>query len=179
MIKKIIVMLLMLALSSTLLFSDGFEKEKTETADGQKFTFPDDALRKGTAIFALTMGKDRDNGEVQQKQAIGWQVYFDKNPSVVGTMPVYHFPVLAGIPGIVKGTIKKALYKFYADKADPSRVGVLFISNADTFARKAGFPSDDNATLVVVASDGTVKGYVKGELTLSKVEDLKKLLVSP
>ncbi|MGB4406633.1 MAG: hypothetical protein WBI82_07220 [Sphaerochaeta sp.] len=31
--------------------------------------FPEDALRSGAALFAITMGKDRDNGEVQQMES--------------------------------------------------------------------------------------------------------------
>lgn len=176
--KNTLIMVLMVILCSSLLFAATFQEEKTKTADGEDFVFPTDALRSGAAVFALTMGKDRDNGELQQKQVTGWQEYFDQNPATLGSVPVYHFPVLSGIPFFVKGTIRKALYNYYADKTDPSRVGVLFVSKTEKFAEQAGFPSDESGTLVVVAPDGRVAGYVKGEVTPSKVEQLQKMLAS-
>lgn len=176
--KKTLIMILVVTFCSFLLFSATFEEEKSKTADGENFLFPVDALKTGPALFALTMGKDRENGEVQQMHVIGWQEHFDKNPTLLGTIPVYHFPVLSGVPFFVKGTIRNALYKFYADKADPSRVGVLFVSKTEKFAELAGFPADDSGTIVVVASDGSVAGYVKGEVTSEKVAHLKKVLAT-
>ncbi len=169
---------MLVVFSSTLLFSASFEEEKTKTADGETFVFPTDALHNGPAIFALTMGKDRENGEVQQMQVISWQKYFDKEPKTLGAVPVYHFAVLSGVPFFVKGTIRGALHKFYADKTDPSLVGVLFVSKTDKFSQQAGIPSDDSGTLVVVAPDGNIAGYIKGEVTPSKVEQLKNILAS-
>ncbi len=99
---------MMLVICTSSIFSATFEEEKTKTADGEDFLFPKDALRYGPAIFALTMGKDRDNGEVQQKEVIAWQQYFTENPNMLGSIPVYHFPVLSGVPFFIKGTIRKA-----------------------------------------------------------------------
>ncbi|MDY0289939.1 MAG: hypothetical protein RBR15_14020 [Sphaerochaeta sp.] len=176
--KYTLVMIMILLFCSSLLFSATFDEEKTKTADGENFLFPADALRTGPAVFALTMGKDRDNGEVQQMQVIGWQEHFDNNPTLLGTIPVYHFSVLSGVPFFVKGTIRGALHKFYADKTDPSRVAVLFVSKTDKFAQQAGFPADESGTIVVVASDGSVAGYVKGEVTSAKVAQLQKVLAT-
>lgn len=176
MLKKNMIVFLLVALCSSLLFSATFEKEKTKTADGKSFVFPTDALHTGAAIFAFTMGKDRDNGAVQQMQVIGWQEYFDQNPNIVDSIPVYHFPVLSGVPFFAKGIIQKALFDFYEDKTDPSKVGVLFVSKTEKFANQAGFSADDRGTLVVVAPDGTIVGYVKGEITPAKVKQLQKLL---
>lgn len=166
----------MLVVCIPLLFSASFEEEKTKTADGKDFLFPHDGLKGGPAIFALTMGRDRDNGSAQQKEVIAWQQYFTENPTFVGSTPVYHFPVLSGVPFFVKGTIRKALYDYYAEIVDPSRVGVLFVSKTEKFVENAGIPFDDESALVVVAPDGTIAGYVKGGVTPAKVEQLQKVL---
>ncbi len=176
MMKKILVMLLVLAFLASSLFSATFDEEKIKTSDGESFLFPEDALKTGPAIFALSMGQDRDNGEEQQKEVIAWQQRFNEDPTIVGTVPVYHFPVLSGVPFFVKGAIRKALYEYYTDIVDPSRVGVLFVSKTEKFAEQAGIPLDEESTLVVVASDGTVLGYVKGAITSDKVGQLKRLL---
>ncbi len=176
--KQTLAMIVILSLCLPLLFSASFEEEKTKTADGENFIFPTDALHNGAAIFALTMGKDRENGEVQQMQMIGWQQYFDQNPQTLGAVPVYHFSILSGVPFFVKGTIRGALHALYADKTEPSQVGVLFVSKTEKFAQQAGIPSDESGTLVVVASDGSVVGFVKGEVTANKVQQLKGMLAS-
>jgi len=130
-------------------------------------------------IFSfLTMGKDRSNGEVQQKEVIAWQQYFNDNPTTLGSIPVYHFPVLSGVPFFVKGPIKKALYDYYADIVNPARVGVLFVSKTEKFAKKAAIPSGDESILVVVASDGTIKGFVTGGVTPLKIGQLKSVLAA-
>lgn len=169
---------MVLAIGTFSISAATFEQEKTKTADGEDFLFPTDALRSGSAIFALSMGKDRDNGEVQQKEVIGWQNYFLENPDTVGQIPVYHFPVLSGVPFFVKGAIRKALYEYYADIVDPSRVGVLFVSKTEKFAKQAEIPFDDESILVVVASDGTIVGYVKGAVTPAKAGQLQKVIAS-
>lgn len=174
--KKILFMLLMTFVCIPILFSASFEEEKTKTADGENFLFPNDGIKNGPAIFALTMGKDRDNGSAQQKEVIAWQQYFTENPTLVGTTPVYHFPVLSGVPFFVKGTIRKALYDYYAEIVDPSRVGVLFVSKTEKFVEQAGIPFDDESSLVVVAPDGSIAGFVKGGVTPAKVEQLQKVL---
>lgn len=172
--KNTLIMILLFC--SFLLFSATFEEEKIKTADGADFLFPKDALQTGPAIFALTMGKDRDNGEVQQKEVLAWQQYFNNNPNILGQVPVYHFPVLSGVPFFVKGTIRKALYDYYTDIVSPSRVGVLFVSKTEKFAKQAGVPFDDESTLVVVSSEGTVVGFVKGVISPIKVEQLQKFI---
>ena len=174
--KKPVFILLMLVVCTSLIFSATFEEEKTKTADGEDFLFPTDGIQNGGAIFALTMGKDRDNGEVQQKEVIAWQQYFSENPSAVGRVPVYHFSVLSGVPFFVKGTIRKALYDYYAEVVDPSRVGVLFVSKTEKFAEQADLPFDDESVLVVIATDGTIAGYVRGAVSPAKVEQLQRVI---
>lgn len=174
--KPILFILLMLVVCTPILFSASFEEEKTKTADGEDFLFPSDGIQNGPAIFALTMGKNRENGSAQQKEVIAWQQYFTDNPSFVGTTPVYHFPVLSGVPFFVKGTIRKALYDYYSEIVDPSRVGVLFVSKTEKFVEQAGIPFDEESALVVVGSDGTIAGFVKGGVTPAKVEQLQKVL---
>ena len=131
MMKKTIILVMVLLVSLSCMFSATFDEEKTKTADGEDFLFPSDALKSGPAVFALTMGKDRENGSVQQLEVVAWQEYFTENPSTLGSIPVYHFPVLSGVPFFVKGTIRKALYEYYAEITDPTRVGVLFVSKTD------------------------------------------------
>ena len=169
---------MVVAICISSIFSASFEEEKIKTADGEDFLFPSDALRSGPAIFALTMGQDRANGEDQQKEVIAWQMYFNENPNTVGSIPVYHFSILSGVPFFVKGTIRKALYAYYTEVADPKRVGVLFVSKTEKFAQQAEIPFDDESTLVVVASDGTIVGYVKGMVTPDKVGQLQKVLAT-
>lgn len=176
MMKKTLAVVLVLAFSFCMLFSASFAEEKTKSSDGKDFLFPQDALQAGAAIFALSLGTDRENGEEQQSSLLGWQTYFNDNPTVVGSIPVYHFPVLAGVPFFVKGAIRKALYESYVGLVDPGRVAILFISKAESFAKRANLPLDRESTLAVVASDGTMAGYVKGPLSLEKIEALKVLL---
>jgi len=169
---------MVLVICASSIFSATFEEEKTKTADGENFLFPNDALRNGPAIFALTMGKDRDNGEVQQEEVIAWQTYFNENPNTVGLIPVYHFPVLSGVPFFIKGTIRNALYDYYTDVVDSAKVGVLFVSKTEKFAKQAEIPLDDECILVAVASDGSIAGYVKGMVTPAKVAQLQKVIAS-
>lgn len=176
--KNPVFVILLLVMSASCIFSASFELEKTKTADGEDFLFPTDALREGSAIFALTMGKDRSNGEIQQKEVTAWQQHFNDNPDLLGSVPVYHFSVLSGIPFFVKGPIRKALYEYYADIVDPSKVGVLFVSKTEKFTQKAELPFDDESILVVVSSDSTIVGFVKGSITPGKVEQLQKLLIA-
>ena len=178
MIKRTIFMLMVVAICTSSIFSASFEEEKIKTADGEDFLFPSDALLSGPAIFALTIGKDRANGEVQQKEVIAWQRYFNENPSTVGLIPIYHFSVLSGVPFFVKGTIRKALHANYTEVVDPKRVGVLFVPKAEKFAQQAEIPFDDESILVVVASDGTIVGYVKGMVTPVKVGQLQRVIAT-
>jgi len=178
MMRKPMILLMVLVTCTSLIFSASFEEEKTKTASGEDFLFPDDALRTGAAIFVLTMGKDRKNGEVQQEEVIAWQKYFNENPTVLGSIPVYHFPVLSGIPFFIKGTIRNALFDYYTDIVDPARVGVLFVSKTEKFAQQAAIPFDDESTLVIVASDGTIAGFVKGMVTPMKVGQLQNMLAT-
>ncbi len=176
MVKRVILILMIFSICTSLAFSATFDEEKIKTADGENFLFPRDAFRKGPAIFALIMSKDRENGEVQQKEVLAWQQYFNNNPWVVSDVPVYHFSVLSKVPFFVKGTIRNALFEGFVGIVDPSRVGVLFVSNTATFADQAGIPFDQESTLAVLTSDGIVAGYVKGSLTPLKLEKLQKIL---
>ena len=176
--KKVIIILMMFTICTSCIFSASFEEEKIKTADGENFLFPEDALQTGPAIFALSMGKDRENGETQQAELILWQQYFNDNPKTLGSLPVYHFPILSGVPFFVKGAIRKALYEYYVDIVDPARVGVLFVSKTEQFAKQAQIPFDDESTLVVVTRDGFIAGFVKGEVTPTKIEQLQKVIAS-
>lgn len=44
------------------------------------------------------------------------------------------------------------------------------MSKTEKFAKQAEIPFDEESILVVVASDGTIIGFVKGEVTPTKVE---------
>jgi hypothetical protein len=55
---------------------------------------------------------------------------------------------------------------------------VLFVSKTEKFSEKAEIPFDDESILVVVASDGTITGYVKGMVTPSKVGQLQNLIAT-
>jgi hypothetical protein len=168
--------IVLLTASTAELYSASFDEEKTETADGRKFIFPRDALGEGPVIFALAMPQDRKNGTQQQKELMEWQQYFNENPDILGDVPVYHFPVLAGVPFFAKGPIKGALAKYYAEAVAPGNLGVLFVSDIETFTTNAEITLDDQSTLVVVASDGTIQGYLKGALTPEKVRRLQALI---
>ncbi|AEV28142.1 hypothetical protein SpiGrapes_0282 [Sphaerochaeta pleomorpha str. Grapes] len=173
--KIVLVIILVFAVSLTLT-AESFAEVKTKTADGNSFTFPEDALQTGPALFAMAISKTRQNGEEQQQILLQWQTYFNENPSFLAGLPVYHFPVIGSVPFFVKGAIRGGIAKTYAPFIGSDRLAVVFISDAETFFAQAGIPIDEEPTLAFVVKNGTIKGFLKGGVTEENLFRLKELV---
>lgn len=173
--KKCLVLIALIVISLNL-WATSFAEVKTKTADGNSFSFPDDALQKGPALFALAISKTRENGEEQQQALLEWQTYFNENPSVLAGLPVYHFPVIGSVPFFVKGAIRGGIAKTYAPLVGSDRIAVVFISDAETFFEQAGIPIDAEPTLALVAKNGTILGFLKGGVTEENLRKLEELV---
>lgn len=118
-------------------------------------------------LIALNIGTSRSNGgEVQQEALIAWQDAIETSTSLTRfAPPFYHISVIeGGAPFFVRGAIRRGLAESFENLIDLERGGVLFLSKAEKFAKQAEIPPIDGGepTLVVVSSDGTITGYVKG-----------------
>jgi hypothetical protein len=160
------------------LFGSAFPRIVTETADGNKFVFPDDATDAGPVLFALAVGSSRKDGEEQQRQLLEWQRYFDEHPSLLGPVAAYHVPVIGKVPFFVKGAIRKGMGNAYGEYTDKARIVVLFVKDVASFAEASGFELDGRPTLVLTDRDGAIAGILKGELSDRNAERLQEMLAS-
>jgi hypothetical protein len=170
-----IVILLLCALLSPITGSS-FEEVKARTSSKNKMDFPDDALSSYSTIFAFVLSNTREGGERQQSQLLQWHTSLLNNPSFPENVQIYHFPVIAGAPGFVKGFIRNGLGETYEEVVNDDNVAVLFVDDAASFATKAGLPFNNDATIVVVDNRGNIKGYTTGEVSNEKMNTILTLL---
>jgi len=159
--KSKIAALLLLIFLLTPLAGATFPQTDAKTIGGSGFDFPSDALSRGPALFALAMGTSRENGEIQQQHLLQWQAYLTASTSFLREWPLYHFPVIDA-PGFIQGVIRRGIAKSYEGLIDDDKAAVLFIKSARKFSEESAIPIDDQATLVVVRSNGSIAGFVKG-----------------
>ncbi len=124
-------------------------------------------------LIALNIGTSRSNGEVQQEALIAWQDAIETSTSLTRFAPFYHISVIEGAPFFVRGAIRRGLAESFENLIDLERGGVLFLSKAEKICQAGRNPHRWEPTLVVVSSDGTITGYVKGRvdaLALSQLD---------
>ena len=153
-----------------------FEEVKARTSSKDKIDFPNDALSSNPTIFAFILSDTREGGEKQQSQLLQWHTSLLNNPSFPENVQIYHFPVIAGAPGFVKGFIRNGLGETYEGVVDDDNVAVLFVDNAKSFAVNAGLPFNNDATVVVVDNKGNIIGYTTGEVSNEKLNRILSLL---
>jgi hypothetical protein len=174
---KKILLLLMLLCTSNLVWAGTFPSVETKTIGNDSFVFPDQALKDGPALFAIALSESRNNGEVQQQMLLDWHEDLVSISKSNNTMGVYHFSVIQSPPRFVQGIIRRAIGKFYEGIVPDEQAVILFNNDIDAFASQAGFPIDDEPTIVVVDGNGAVIGFVKGENSPSNIEKLKELVL--
>ncbi len=168
---------LIVCVSGGVLFGASFPIEEGKRFTGEDFTFPVDLLQDGAVIVALNIGTSRENGEVQMASLFAWQEELEQSSSSLNSAVLFHLSVIDGAPFFVKGAIRKGLAESYGQAIDLQQGAVVFLSKAEKFAEQAHIPIDGEPTLVVLAPDGTIAGYVKGEVdaqALSRLEALWK-----
>ncbi|MEA5031665.1 MAG: hypothetical protein VB025_05925 [Sphaerochaeta sp.] len=169
-----LVMIILLILALVPLAGATFPQTGAKTIGGSEFDFPSDALSRGPALFALAMGTSRENGEIQQQHLLQWQAYLISSTSYLREWPLYHFPVIDA-PGFIQGVIRRGIAKSYEGVVDADKAAVLFIKNARKFSEESAIPIDNQATLVVVRSNGSIAGFVKGLPSAHSLEKLELL----
>ncbi len=169
------ILLFLLLICNQLLFSGIFPEEKAKSFANTDFVFPTDLIKDTPVLIALNIGTSRTNGEVQQEALLAWQDAVEGSAAPLRFAPFYHISVIEGAPFFVRGAIRRGLAESFGDLIDPERGGVLFLSKAEKFAKQAEIPIDGEPTMVVVSTDGTITGYVKGQVdsfSLSKLAAL-------
>ncbi|MBT78121.1 MAG: hypothetical protein QF789_02215 [Gammaproteobacteria bacterium] len=145
--------------------ADRFPRVETKTFDKEKFIFPDELRGTQLNVLFLAMTKDQDIGEYLQKALIDWQVELEQRGVLGDGVLAWHFPVLSGLPFFIKGIVKRAMAKEYADKVPLDQAGVLFVDDLDKFAAAAGLIIDDRPTIVITTADARQLQTFKGDVT--------------
>ncbi len=147
------------------------ETVKTKTFDGEKFIFPKDIKGTPLSLLFLAMGKDQENGTLQQQQQIEWHKALTEKGILSEQVAAYHFPVMESPPFFVKGIIRNAMADAYEGTADLSQSGVLYIDDLEAFAKEGELTLDELPTLVLLSEDGKMikefKGVYSEELAAS------------
>ncbi len=135
---------------------------KTKTFEGDKFIFPKDIKGTPLTLLFLAMGKDQDNGTLQQKQQIEWHKALAEKGILNEQVSAYHFPVMESPPFFVKGIIRSAMADAYEGTADLNQSGVLYIDDLEEFAKEGELTLDELPTLVLLSEDGKMIKEFKG-----------------
>lgn len=158
-------------------FADGqLMKVEAETFDGEEINFPQDLSASKINLLFLAMGKDQDNGQLQQKQLLEWQQQLDQAQAIPDGVICYHFPVMESPPFFVKGIIRKAMRESYEDKVPLNQAGVFYIDDLPAFANSAGLNLDGQPIIALATPDGKVVGSVSGAYTEQGLAQLQQLL---
>lgn len=174
--SNVIAILLFSIVSVMNLFGGTFISVDAKTIDGKDFSFPDDAVSGGPALFAIAMGTSRESGEVQQAQLLDWDRYIKQQKSALSSLPFYHFPIIDA-PRFVQGLIRKGIAKSYESIVPSDKAAVIFIKDTEDFASQAQIPLDDQATVVLVLPNKTIAGFVKGSPSEQSLSLLSELLI--
>jgi len=152
--------------------SGTFQQVKAKTLDNEKFTFPNDVRGSQLNVMFLDMGTNRASEETQELALIDWHVALEKRGVFDEQVMPYHFPVVAGVPSFLKGTI--------AGSIPFSQVSVLFVKDLASFADSAGLTVDGQPTIVITTNDAqplqTFKGLVSPggvDKIVAAIEQLK------
>jgi hypothetical protein len=138
---------------------------ETKTFDKEKFAFPDDFAAPKLNIVFLGMSADQDNGQYQQEVLLAWHAALEEQGAFDADTMAYHFPVMESPPFFVKGIIRKAMAESYEGKVPLNQAGVLYVKDLEDFAAAAGLTLDEQATIVLVTSDGQLHEVFKGEVS--------------
>ncbi len=173
---RFITAIILLTVLIPVLSASSFDDLKTKTGEGKTITFPGDFLDGDSAIFAFVLSDSREGGERQQQELLLWHQQLISSPMYDPSVQIYHLPVIAGAPGFVKGFIRNGLAKVYSQTVSEENIAVLFVKDAEKFAKEAGLPFGQEAVVAVVDSGGDVKGWVQGEFTSRKLDEIFSLL---
>lgn len=175
------VFLPLILLSTGLSTLTAFPIVESQTLDQADFRFPADALESPhenkPVLFAIAMSATQENGEEQQVQLMDWHQRLQSDSRVPDDLPIYHFAVIESPPFFVRGLIRRGIRRSLQGKVSDDRAAVLFVDSTLEFARTAGIPLDTQATMVVLNPDGSLRGYIKGDLTSQSWEQLLSLLL--
>jgi hypothetical protein len=149
-----------------------FQQVKAKTLDKEKFAFPDDMRGSQLNVMFLDMGTDRASEETQELALIDWHVALEKRGIFDEQVMPYHFPVIAGVPSFLKGTIAGSMKDSYEGKVPFSQVSVLFVKDLASFADSAGLTVDGQPTIVITTSDAKPIRTFKGRVSPGGVDDI-------
>ncbi|ARN73460.1 hypothetical protein [Oceanicoccus sagamiensis] len=159
--RSVLLLTLLLSLFSSALTAE-METVKTKNFEGDKFVFPKDIKGTPLSLLFLAMGKDQENGTLQQQQQIEWHKALAEKGILNEQVAAYHFPVMESPPFFVKGIIRSAMADAYEGTADLSQSGVLYIDDLEEFAKEGGLTLDELPTLVLLSEDGKIIKEFKG-----------------
>ncbi|MCC5861704.1 MAG: hypothetical protein JJT93_07330 [Gammaproteobacteria bacterium] len=138
-----------------------FQSVTADTMDGAAFSFPED-LQGNPLVIGVAMSTSRANGEYQQGVLLEWQAWLDAEGVLPPGAAVYHFPVIESPPRFIRGAIRRAMRRTFADRVPDDRAAMLFVDDSAAFAAAAGLTLDDEPTLVLAAADGRPRWLFKG-----------------
>lgn len=153
--------------------TSAFQQVDTKTFDKKKFAFPADFAAPKLNIVFLGMSADQDNGQYQQEALLEWHAALEEQGAFDADTLAYHFPVMESPPFFVKGIIRKAMAESYEGKVPLNQAGVLYVKDLEAFAAAAGLKLDEQATIVLVTSDGKLHEVFKGEVSPEGVAALR------
>lgn len=132
-----------------------------ETMDGAAFSFPGD-LRGAPLLLGIAISTSRANGEYQQGVLLEWQAWLDAADALPEAAAIYHFPVIESPPRFIRGAIRRAMRRTFADKVPEDRAAMLFVDDPAAFAAAAGLTIDEEPTLVLADGDARPLWLLKG-----------------
>ncbi len=138
-----------------------FQTVAAETMDGEAFSFPAD-LQGNPLILGVAMSTSRANGEYQQGVLLDWQAWLEAEPPLPPGAAIYHFPVIESPPRFIRGAIRRAMRRTFADRVPNDRAAMLFVDDSAAFAAAAGLTLDDEPTLVLADAAGQPRWLFKG-----------------
>ncbi len=152
--------------------TSAFERVTAENFAGDDFVFPQSIAGPGPHLLFLAMGLDQKNGEYQGDELIRWHRALEGEGVLPQAATPWHFAIMESPPFFVKGVIRRAIAKNYADLLPPGQGAVLFIKDIKAFAAAAGVPADGQPTLVVYTPAGGVAATVRGDVSAAGLATL-------
>lgn len=125
-----------------------FLSVSAETMDGERFEFPTD-LQGAPLLLGIAISTSRANGEEQQGVLLEWQAWLESSGTLPAGAAIYHFPVIESPPRFIRGAIRRAMRRTFADRVPDDRAAMLFVDDSAAFATAAGLTIDEAPTLVL------------------------------
>jgi hypothetical protein len=139
---------------------------------GDKFVFPDAIQGASVNVVFLAISVDQDNGTEQDEVLNEWQKALSDAGVFNADVLLWRFPVIENPPFFVKGIIRRAIAKSYADLVPPEQGAVLFVKDIQGFSDAAGVELDGRPTVILLSEQQQVIQVYRGEVNDADVSSI-------